>query len=131
MIRYCFPISYQYWKAILKFYIKKQHSQCNSSSFNRRQFFVVQILWCNWVSIFVTQSDSHLYSGQEIQLGTKKLHANWLWKIDPHFLSPKIFLPHRQESVIGVKKIHINCGSKMEVYCMNWVSLNRRLLDVQ
>ena len=35
----------------------------------------------------------------------------------------------RQQSVIGVKKLHINSGSKMEVYCMNWVSLNRRLFD--
>ena len=80
---------------------------------------------------FLSHNRTPTYSGQEIQLGTKKLHANWLWKIDPHFLSPKIFLPHRQESIIGVKKLHINCASKMEVYCMNWVSLNRRLLGVQ
>ena len=34
------------------------------------------------------------------------------------------------ESLIGVKNCIIVRLSKMDVYCMNWVPLNRRLFDL-
>ena len=105
-------------------------TQCNSSSFNRRQFFVVQILWCNWVSFFVTQLDSHLLINKKYNWGPKNRMQIDCEKLT-FFIVTQNFPTTQAGKCYWSKKIAYQLWLKMEVYCMNWVSLNRRLLDVQ
>ena len=82
---------------------------------------------------FLSHTRTITNSAEKYNWGPKNCIQIDYEKITLIFYHPKFSLATTQagKRYWCKKKMHINCGSKMDVYCMNWVSLNRRLLDVQ